>query len=121
MNDNKNKFSEVLVISVGATPQIITETLWYYSYEQIRRFDRILLITTSIGKDKITEELYDNGWLHKLEEALSISKDTFQIDAKDIIVLTDTNGKELEDIHTALRYTSCNTPKEAAVCSNGYF
>jgi len=101
MNTNKKKFSEILVVSVGVTPQIITETLWYYTYEDIRKFDRIFLLTTSIGKDKIITELYDNGWLKKLEKALSVSKGTFVIDEKDIIVLSDIDGNELEDIRTS--------------------
>lgn len=101
MDTNKNKFSEILVVSVGATPQIITETLWYYTYKDIRKFDRIFLLTTSVGRDKIIAELYDNGWLQKLEKALSIFKGTFVIDEKDIIVLSDTDGNELQDIRTS--------------------
>jgi len=101
MSVKKNKFSEILVISVGATPQIITETLWYYTYEDIRKFDRIVLLTTSIGRNEIIAELYDNGWLKKLEKALSVSEVKFVIDEKDIIVLSDTDGNELEDIRTS--------------------
>jgi len=101
MGSNNNIFSETLVISVGATPQIITETLWYYTYKKIRQFDRIILITTSIGKDKIVSELYEKGWLNKLEKALSLPKGEFIIEDEDIVVLADSHGKALDDIRTS--------------------
>ena len=101
MSAEKKKYSEILVISVGATPQIITETLWYYTFNGTRKFDRIILITTSVGKDKIVSELYEKGWLNKLEKALSLPKGEFIIEDEDIVVLADSHGKALDDKRTS--------------------
>lgn len=97
----ENTYNEILVVSVGATPQVVTETLWYYTYNKIRKFDRIVLITTSTGKEKIIEELLGNGWLNKLEKALSIEKDTFVINPEEIVAISDNDGNALEDIRTS--------------------
>ena len=97
----KTSFKETLVISVGATPQIVTETLWYYTYNKLRIFDRIILLTTSTGKQKINEELFDKNWLNKLEKSLSLPKNHYIINDESIIVIKDNKGNELDDIRTS--------------------
>ena len=101
MAGKSKKNIEILVISVGATPQVITETLWYYTYNEIREFDRIVLVTTSVGKSNIIKELYDNKRLENLELALAKKTGHFEISDEDIITLKDSKGNELEDVRTS--------------------
>ena len=101
MSVGKKKYSEILIISVGESPQIITQILWYYLYNKIRDFDRIVLITTSTGKNAIEKKLFKNKSLMKLEIALGLKKGTIKISNEDLIVLTDDSGKELKDIRSS--------------------
>jgi len=101
MSNGKKEYSEILIISVGEFPQIITQILWYYLYNKIRAFDRIVLITTSTGKNAIEKKLFKNKSLKKLEIALGLKKGTIKISNEDLIVLTDDSGKELKDIRSS--------------------
>jgi len=51
----------ILLAVTGLTPQVITETLYYYTVVARPRaaFDEIRVITTSAGKEKILKELLD--------------------------------------------------------------
>ena len=101
MGYEKKAYYEILVISVGESPQIITQTLWYYLYNKIREFDRIVLVTTSTGKNAIAKKLFKNKGLMKLEIALGLKKGTLKISKNDLIVLKDKSGKELKDIRSS--------------------
>ena len=101
MGKKSNKNIEILVISVGATPQVVTETLWYYTYNEVREFDRIILVTTSTGKSNIHKELHRNKRLRDLESALSKPEGHFRIADENIITLKDSEGNELDDIRTS--------------------
>ena len=95
----KNK--EILLISVGATPQVVTETLWYYTYNKIREFDEILLLTTSEGKKNIDKELFGKGRMRELELALSKPNNFFKVSSESIVVLKSDDGNDLSDIRTS--------------------
>jgi len=97
----KSKYNETLIISVGGTPQIVTETLWYYTFNKLRHFDKIVLITTATGKNKIKEELFNSKKLMDLEKALSVKQGTFSLTDENIIILKDSDGNELDDIRTS--------------------
>jgi CRISPR-associated protein (TIGR02584 family) len=101
MEEKLPKNKEILLISVGATPQVVTETLWYYTYNEVREFDKIVLVTTSMGKNNIHKELYKNKRLESLETALSKPEGHFKIPDENIITLKDSEGNELDDIRTS--------------------
>ena len=101
METKSTNYNETLLISVGATPQVVTETLWYYTYNQIREFDKIILLTTSEGKKTIDEELFIKGRIRELELAISKPHGHFKISNDSIITLRDDKGNELDDIRTS--------------------
>jgi CRISPR-associated protein NE0113 (Cas_NE0113) len=48
----------VLVALAGQTPAVITETLWALEHQRGKRVDEIRVITTSRGRQAITENLW---------------------------------------------------------------
>ena len=93
-------YNEILVISVGITPQIVTETLFYYYKlaKTIRKFSKIVLITTEAGREKLVEELFDNKWLNKLENKLGFKANQIPLKEDDIHVIKDKDGQPIWDV-----------------------
>ena len=94
MNDRK----EILIAVVGETPQIITETLYYYLspyYKSIRKFDKIIVLTTSKGKKVIIKHLIKGKILEEMFEKLG---DSVKFSEEDILVFKDGDGKEMADV-----------------------
>lgn len=90
-------FTEVLVLAVGTTPQIITETIQAL-LEQTPpvRPEKLYVVTTAIGKQTVKERLLENGLFKKFAQdfklnSLSLGDDNF-------IVPQDGNGREIPDI-----------------------
>ena len=97
-----NPFNEILVATVGLTPETVTETIYYY-YKQIddqRIFSDFKLVTTEKDKVGIIKALFDDGWLGKLEQAIDLKPKSISLTADDIIVIKDENGKTLEDVRS---------------------
>jgi len=97
-----NSFDEILVATVGLTPETVTETIYYY-YKQIddqRIFSDFKLVTTNKGRVETIKALFDNGWLGKLEKALALEPNTIPLTEDSIIVLKDENGKPIDDVRT---------------------
>jgi len=95
-------FNEILIATVGLTPETVTETIYYY-YKQNddkRLFSDFKLVTTEKGRAGIIKELFDNGWLGKLEKALDVAPNTILLTAENIIVLKDENGNTIDDVRT---------------------
>ena len=89
-------FKEILVATVGLTPETVTETIYYY-YKQIsdkRIFSDFRLITTEKGRVGIIKALFDDGWLGKLEQAIGLKPKSILLTEDNIIVLKD--GKIIE-------------------------
>ena len=93
-------YTEVLVISVGETPQVVTETLYHYTYHKLRKFDKVIMITTSKGRDLIEKKLFHEKMVKKLEKALSLKSGFFPFDKSDIVAIKNSEGKELDDVRT---------------------
>ena len=94
--------SKIFIASVGVTPQIVTEALYYYAtLDPPVYFDRVVLITTSKGEQKIKRFLFKEEHLSKLENFLRLEKGFFPLSEDDIIVLRDGAGKPLRDIRTS--------------------
>ncbi len=97
-----NPFNEILVATVGLTPETVTETIYYY-YKQIvdkRIFSDFKLVTTEKGRVGIIKALFDDGWLEKLEQAVGLKPKSILLTEDNIIVLKDENGNVIEDVRT---------------------
>ena len=95
------KSKEILLAAVGKTPQIITETLYYYThpyYENQRTFDQIKLLVTKNSKERTIELLFESGILDKMCDDLNISRDSLKLSEKDVLFIKDAEGGNLEDI-----------------------
>lgn len=96
--------NEVFIAVVGTSPQVVTEALYYFysdSYpEHNRNFNRIVLITTEKGQNKLKEELWDNKKLAELESALGLNKDSIPLRKIDIICFKDEEGNPIKDLRT---------------------
>ena len=99
---SKTFYNEILVATVGLTPETVTEAIYYYykQSEDKRLFSNYKLITTTSGKDGITKSLFKDGWLNKLEIALGLEKDSIPLTEDSIIVIEDKDGNPIMDIRT---------------------
>jgi len=93
----KQEFREVFIFVAGATPQIITETIYALSQKDPPVYpDEIYVVTTSTGKRCIKETLIEMGILKELADeyglpVLELKEDSF-------IIVKDSSGRELDDI-----------------------
>jgi CRISPR-associated protein (TIGR02584 family) len=109
----KGERKHILIVVAGLTPAIITETLQFLTFAEpgktlrygdlmkrkVRlKISDIFVLTTSKGRDMIMDELIKNGGFRKFCDEFGINWVSF--DEKNIIVLRDTNGVEIEDIRT---------------------
>ncbi len=92
------KYREILVFVIGTTPQIITETLYALTQEFKPPVipEEIHIITTSIGKEKIEEELIKKERLSAFSKEFGLPE--FVLSNKSIHVIEGENGQWLEDI-----------------------
>lgn len=84
-----------LLATTGASPQVVTETLYAIHHENQQWPDDIYLITTSFGKTKAVEGLIEDGHLQRLCEELNRPIPKF--DATHVLVTPGANGAEVED------------------------
>ena len=84
-----------LLATTGASPQVVTETLYAIHHENQQWPDDIYLITTSFGKTKAVEGLIEDGHLQRLCEELNRPIPKF--DATHVLVTPGANGTEVED------------------------
>ena len=95
------KYREILIFVAGATPQIITETLYGLIPQKKPPVwpDEIFILTTETGRKKIQEELINKGRLAAFQKEFHL--DQIPLEEKSIIVLTDFQGDPLDDIRGA--------------------
>jgi len=92
-------FREVLIFVAGATPQIITETIYALAMQNPPVYaDELCIITHSYGKKLIQQKLVNEGILQQLCREYGIPQLT--ITDNTFLVIADQSGKELEDIRT---------------------
>lgn len=84
-----------LLATTGASPQIVTETLYAIHHENQPWPDEIFLITTSFGKRKAVEGLLEQQHLQRLCEQLQRPMPAF--DAAHVLVTPGADGTEVED------------------------
>ena len=91
-----------LLLVTGATPQILTETLYYLTQKARPAFvpTEIQVITTQIGEEKLHRTLLDttSGWFHRLRDECDLPSITFS--KEQIRVMPDAHGNPLDDIRT---------------------
>ncbi len=90
----------LLIAVCGLTPQVITETLYYFYKIRKQPIKEVYVITTLPGKNKITETLFKGGILSKLCKILKISPEDIKFNENMIHLITGKNGSPLEDIRT---------------------
>jgi CRISPR-associated protein (TIGR02584 family) len=84
-----------LLATTGASPQVVTETLYAIHQANQRWPDDIYLITTSFGKGKAVKGLIEDGHLQRLCEELKRPMPAF--DAMHVLVTPGADGTEVED------------------------
>ncbi len=90
-------FKNVLVCVAGATPQVITETIYALATKTAPVFiNELYIITTAYGRDVIKKRLLDDGILLNLLKEYNLPHIEFTED--NIVVIKDINGKCLDDI-----------------------
>ena len=89
---------EIFLATVGKTPQIITEAIYhFYTSSELRIFDEIHAITTKSGAKKIEDLLFKNNIIEELKKHIGFKGD-INFDQSRIHILTDEQGRELNDI-----------------------
>lgn len=92
-------FCEVLIFVAGATPQIITETIYALAMQNPPVYaDELHIITHSRGKQLILKTLVKDGILKQLCSEYGLPPLTLKSD--NFLVITDEKGCELDDIRT---------------------
>ncbi|MGC9197119.1 MAG: CRISPR-associated ring nuclease Csm6 [Syntrophobacteraceae bacterium] len=101
MSPNPSDLRNVLVAVSGQTPAIITETLWALERQFATRVDEIRIITTSRGRDIISNRLLGaNGEFSRFCADYEIPPGRIAFSEKSVYVLNDSRGSSLEDIRT---------------------
>lgn len=98
---NRVRFREVLVFVAGATPQIITETLFGLAILKKPPIwpEEIFILTTNMGREKIHEELIRKERLLNFCKEYNLPPPSLQ--ESNIIVFKDFRGNPLDDIREA--------------------
>lgn len=93
-------FREILIFVAGATPQIITETIYALAMQDPPVYaDELHVITTTAGSAVIQQQLITAGRLQQLYEEYRIPPASAP--GIQIVLVTDPAGNPLEDIRTA--------------------
>jgi len=101
-NEEKEK---ILIALCGMSPAVITETVYALVCETKHPPDKIIVITTTLGHEKIKTELFESGVWNDLTDSLNVnmefSDSNYHIrlipnsdatgDAKDIVTSEDNN------------------------------
>jgi len=89
----------ILIAMTGLSPQVVTEALYALNQEG-RDVHEINLITTRTGKDRINSLLIasGDGAFYQYLDDYGIDRTKISFDTKNIHVLKDNNGNDLDDI-----------------------
>jgi CRISPR-associated protein (TIGR02584 family) len=102
MLSGSSPIRNILIAVAGRTPAIITETLWTLEQNRGVELDEIRVITTAEGKrSAISELLADGGAFGSYCKDYSIPAGRIAFSEKNIYVLRDAHGRELEDIRSS--------------------
>lgn len=91
------RFKEVLVLVVGTTPQIITETICALAQQKPPIYiEKVYIITTAVGKKTAEERLLSKGLFQAFTREFKL--DNLAIGGDDFIVVRDSVNREIADI-----------------------
>lgn len=93
--NHRTMAKHTLLATTGASPQVITETLWAIHDKKQQWPDDIFLITTSFGKGKAVKGLIEDGHLQRLCDELRRPMPAFNADH--VLVTPGAGGVEVED------------------------
>lgn len=114
----EKKLKEVFIFVAGATPQIITETIYALAASKYPVFpDEIIVITTVYGKQQIEESLFKKDILKKLADEYNIP--AIPLNDQSFVIIKDEKGSLLNDItnsndNEALGDIICSVVKDKA-------
>lgn len=89
-----------LVAVTGMSPQVITETLYAMNRNGDAWPDRLTVITTARGRERIWKGLQEDGYLARLCHELG--RPPLAFGHKDILVVPDAAGREVEDARSSV-------------------
>ncbi len=90
---------EILIFVAGATPQIITETIYALAHLNPPVYpDEVYIITTTKGKKIIEDTIIKRGILNEMAGEFNIPAITINEDS--FVVIKDAYGNELDDIRS---------------------
>lgn len=92
----------LLVAVAGATPQIVTETLYALARRPASPFvpDRVRIFTTGAGKARLLQTLVAGDTLARLRRVLGLPAGAIAFSEADIEVFHDAGGTVLDDLRT---------------------
>ncbi|MDO5623724.1 MAG: CRISPR-associated ring nuclease Csm6 [Pseudomonadota bacterium] len=87
--------THTLLATTGASPQVVTETLYAIHHENLQWPDDIYLITTSFGKKRAIEGLLHQHHLQRL--CTQLNRPTPAFDGSHVLVTPGADGSAVED------------------------
>ncbi len=98
MNNNISRYKNILLIVTGASPQVLTETL-YAIHQAGKPFpDKVIAITTESTKTVLMNGLFRDGRLANLIEQYNLPD--LKMTEDDIYLIADNNGRYLDKGNT---------------------
>ncbi len=101
----------VLIALCGLNPAVLTETVWCLANSPLERpVQRLLVLTTAEGRERVREELLENGTWERLLAALppTAPKPVLADTALCLHTFADhTTGKEIDDIGSEQASAAC--------------
>lgn len=96
---SSHQFREILIFVAGATPQIITETIYALAMQDPPiHADELYVITTTTGRTIIRNKLVDEGHLKRLCDEYALPPLALEEDS--FVILSDPQARQLEDIRS---------------------
>ena len=95
MQTATKNFTHTLLATTGASPQVVTETLYAIHQSNAQWPDAVFLITTSFGKEKAVQGLLQEGHLQRLCQQLQRPMPAF--DEAHVLVAPGADGNAVED------------------------
>jgi len=97
--NNAIKFREIFIFVLGATPQIVTETIFALAMQDPKVHpDELYFITTVTGKKIIKKRLFEESILKEMCNEYDIECPT--VSEESFLIISDREGRKLEDIRT---------------------
>ncbi len=92
-----------LLIMVGLSPQIITETIYAHYQQTGKQFTKVIVITTPAGKQAVVQHLFDHpGGVGKLNQLVAdYSLKAIELTEQDILLIEDQNEQVIDDAKTS--------------------